>query len=155
MLRTEPKRFDDQAPSAILEFVDSPVDMRFKLTAAAALRDRRWAAQRGELDSADARVEADAAADVYTPLTLRNMRKVTRFRPGGEEAFEKMVLAMADMEVSSGAPLSDNGAKPAPEIKAGPTAPLGAKPDAKGMRARRWPIPVYARPKSMRDYPHM
>jgi hypothetical protein len=153
-LRTEPKRFDDQAPSAILEFVDSPVDMRFKITAAAALRDRRWAVQRGELDSSDATLGTQETEEVYTPLTLKNMRKVTRYRPNGEAIFEDMVRAMADLELPASPAPTGISAKRLPEIKAGQSLPLGVQPGDKGMKARRWPIPVYARPRSMRDFPH-
>ena len=72
VLRTEPKDKYDQAPSAILELVDGPKDMRFALTAAAVARDR-------------------ALGKRHTDLTQKNVEKVTRYRKGGREAFEEMV----------------------------------------------------------------
>ncbi|KAL9057025.1 MAG: hypothetical protein Q9162_002573 [Coniocarpon cinnabarinum] len=78
VLRTEPKK-EDQAPSAILELVDSPRDMRFGLTAQTIARDR-------------------ALGREHQPLTLQNMHKVTAFRAGGETALEEMVAEIEGME---------------------------------------------------------
>ncbi|KAL1836832.1 hypothetical protein VTJ49DRAFT_4613 [Mycothermus thermophilus] len=74
VLRTEPKNkyIADQAPSAILELVDGPRDMRFAMTAAAVARDR-------------------ALGKEHTELTRKNIAKVTRFRQNGREEFEEMV----------------------------------------------------------------
>jgi len=72
VLRTEPKDKYDQAPSAILELVDGPKDMRFAMTAAAVARDR-------------------ALGKPHTDLTHKNIEKVTRFRRDGHDAFEEMV----------------------------------------------------------------
>ena len=71
VLRIEPLK-EDQAPSAILELVDGPRDMRFAMTAKTLVRER--ATEAGVRD-----------------LTAKNILKVTRFRPGGEEALEETV----------------------------------------------------------------
>jgi len=62
----------DQAPSAILELVDGPKDMRFAMTARAVSRQR------------------DQEWDM-NEITERNIHKVTRFRKGGMEALEEAV----------------------------------------------------------------
>ena len=73
MLRTEPRNENnDQAPTAILELVDGPRDMRFAMTARTIARERKT--EGGIRD-----------------ITLRNVQKVTRFRADGEEALQKMV----------------------------------------------------------------
>jgi large subunit ribosomal protein L17 len=72
VLRTEPKDTYSQAPSALLEFVDSPKDVRFAMTAAAVARDL-------------------AEGREHTELTQKNVGKVTRYRAGGKGAFEDMV----------------------------------------------------------------
>lgn len=71
VLRIEPLK-TDQAPSAILELVDGPKDMRFAMTAATIARC------------------AEEDKDL-TDLTLTNIKKVTQFRKDGETALEKMV----------------------------------------------------------------
>lgn len=68
--RTEPKNKYDQGESAILELVDGPRDSRFMMTAKTVARDR--------LDGREA-----------TPVTAKNIQKVTRFR--GKDDFETMV----------------------------------------------------------------
>ena len=78
VLRIEPHK-EDQAPSAILELVDGPRDMRFAMTAKTLARQR--GSSRGP-----------------TELTLKNARKVTRFRPGGEEELERRVEEMEALE---------------------------------------------------------
>ncbi|OJI97648.1 hypothetical protein ASPVEDRAFT_24587 [Aspergillus versicolor CBS 583.65] len=72
VLRVEPKK-DDQAPSAILELVDGPKDMRFAITAKAVARRR------------------DQGLETLNELTLMNVRKVTRFRKDGVEALERAI----------------------------------------------------------------
>lgn len=72
MLRTETIDVYSQSASAILEFVDSPKDMRFHMTAAAVARDRELGKEHNE-------------------LTMRNMNKVTRFRKHGKDDFETLV----------------------------------------------------------------
>lgn len=79
MLRIEPLK-PDQAPSAILELVDGPKDMRFAMTA------RTIARQRGE-------------GEEINEMTLRNVEKVTQFRPGGEAALEEMIEKLNTLEV--------------------------------------------------------
>jgi len=72
VLRVEPKK-DDQAPSAILELVDGPKDMRFALTA------RTIARQRSQ------------GLETLNELTVTNVRKVTRFRKNGVEDLEDAI----------------------------------------------------------------
>ncbi|CCC10132.1 hypothetical protein SMACR_02710 [Sordaria macrospora] len=84
VLRTEPKDTYSQAPSAILELVDGPKDMRFAMTAATVARDRE---QKTE----------------STELTRKNMEKVTKFRKDGMRAFEDMVAKLRDMNFTAGA----------------------------------------------------
>lgn len=80
VLRTEPKNRADQAPSAILELVDGPKDMRFYMTAATVARDRRL-------------------GKPHTDLTLKNIEKVTRYRQNGKEEFEKLVEKIYQMNL--------------------------------------------------------
>ena len=70
----------DQAPSAILELVDGPKDMRFAMTA------RTVARRRGE-------------GMEINEMTARNIEKVTRYRPNGEKELEKMVEKLNKLEV--------------------------------------------------------
>ncbi|KAH8425743.1 mitochondrial 54S ribosomal protein bL17m [Aspergillus melleus] len=72
VLRVEPKK-DDQAPSAILELVDGPKDMRFALTA------RTIARQRSQ------------GLETLNELTTMNVRKVTQFRKDGVEDLEREI----------------------------------------------------------------
>ncbi|KAL4868140.1 hypothetical protein BDV12DRAFT_170134 [Aspergillus spectabilis] len=72
VLRVEPKK-DDQAPSAILELVDGPKDMRFALTAKTVARRR------------------DKGIETLDEITLMNVRKVTRFRKDGVEELEQAI----------------------------------------------------------------
>lgn len=69
VLRVEPKKAD-QAPSAILELVDGPKDMRFHLTARSVARQRAQ------------------GQDTLGEITTMNVRKVTRFRKDGVEDLE-------------------------------------------------------------------
>lgn len=78
VLRTEPRnRNDDQAPTALLELVDGPRDMRFAMTARTVARERET--EEGIRD-----------------VTLWNVRKVTRFRPNGEKELLTLANQMAD-----------------------------------------------------------
>lgn len=75
MLRIEPRnRNNDQAPSAILELVDGPKDMRFAMTAKTLMRERQSEGDRGIRD-----------------ITAKNVEKVTRFREGGMHELEATV----------------------------------------------------------------
>jgi large subunit ribosomal protein L17 len=65
----------DQAPSAILELVDGPKDMRFALTARAIARQREEGLKEHE-------------------LTALNKKKVTQFRKDGVEALEDAVAKL-------------------------------------------------------------
>ncbi|KAJ5587870.1 54S ribosomal protein L8 [Penicillium hispanicum] len=63
----------DQAPSAILELVDGPKDVRFAMTARTVARQR----EKGQ--------------DELNQLTALNVRKVTRFRKNGIEVLEEAI----------------------------------------------------------------
>jgi len=78
VLRIEPLR-PDHAPSAILELVDGPKDMRFAMTA------RTIAASR-------------AKGQDITEMTARNVEKITRYRPQGENELENMVEKISELE---------------------------------------------------------
>lgn len=67
VVRTEPRNPKDQAESAILEFVDGAKDTKFMMTAKTIARDALLGRK-------------------PTPLTLVNMRKVTKFRSKEELA---------------------------------------------------------------------
>ena len=71
VLRIEPRK-PDQAPSAILELVDGPRDMRFAMTAKTLVRER----------------EQDLGMG---PITAKNVKKVTKFRKGGMGALKAEV----------------------------------------------------------------
>lgn len=71
VLHIEPYN-DDAAPSAILELVDGPKDMRFAMTA----KSVAYHASKG---------------NQIPELTLMNMDKVTRFRPNGKQEFQNVV----------------------------------------------------------------
>ena len=79
VLRVEPKE-DDQAPSAILELVDGPKDMRFMITARTVARFKKEDKEINE-------------------MTQKNIEKVTRFRKDGDVAFENMVKRMSKMKI--------------------------------------------------------
>ncbi|KAK0514589.1 hypothetical protein JMJ35_003206 [Cladonia borealis] len=68
-------RNHDQAPSAILELVDGPRDMRFAMTAKTLARERLT--ENGVRD-----------------ITARNVAKVIRYRKDGEEELESLVRRM-------------------------------------------------------------
>ena len=71
VLRIEPlNKHHDQAPSAILELVDGPRDMRFAMTARSLVRERAAAGENAEKGIRD--------------ITARNVAKVTRYRARGE-----------------------------------------------------------------------
>lgn len=72
VLRVEPKK-DDQAPSAILELVDGPKDMRFAITARTVARQR------------------SQGLDTLNELTRLNVQKVTRFRKDGIDDLEREI----------------------------------------------------------------
>ncbi|KAI4086648.1 MAG: hypothetical protein LQ348_000884 [Seirophora lacunosa] len=76
VLRIEPmNKHYDQAPSAILELVDGPKDMRFLMTAKTLVRER-------------------TTQEGVRELTAKNVGKVTRFRPAGFEDLEREVKRM-------------------------------------------------------------
>lgn len=79
VLRIEPLK-EDQAPSAILELVDGPKDMRFAMTARTVARFRREGKELNE-------------------MTQRNVEKVTQFRKDGTKALERMVKKIKGMGI--------------------------------------------------------
>ncbi|KAE8445313.1 hypothetical protein EG329_013551 [Mollisiaceae sp. DMI_Dod_QoI] len=79
VLRVEPLK-PDHAPSAILELVDGPKDMRFAMTARTIAKDQ-------------------AQGQDATEMTERNVEKVTRYRPNGEEQLKEMVAKLSKLEV--------------------------------------------------------
>lgn len=94
MLRIEPLK-EDQAPSAILELVDGPKDMRFAMTA------RTIARCRGE------------GKDI-NEMTQRNIDKVTRFRPSGGSQLESMVNKLNNLEIGARDDYKEEQAKEMP-----------------------------------------
>lgn len=83
VLRTEPKDTYSQAPSALLELVDGPRDMRFAMTAAAMARD--WKLGR-----------------THHPTTKLNMAKVTRYRKdGGEQQLNELAKKLSGLGLMS------------------------------------------------------
>lgn len=82
-MRIEPTK-DDQAPSAILELVDGPKDMRFAMTAKTLARQKELAG------SKEAKINE---------LTQKNINKVTRYRKNGQEDLEDMVSKLRGLEV--------------------------------------------------------
>ena len=74
VLRIEPLK-PDQAPSAILELVDGARDTRFAMTAKTLVKQRDDGLGMNE-------------------ITAWNVRKVTRFREGGEDSLETEVLRL-------------------------------------------------------------
>ena len=89
VLRIEPLK-PDQAPSAILELIDGPKDMRFAMTA------RTLARQRSQDEK---REKGGQAPRGLNDLTLRNVKKVTRFREDGEKALESLARRFEQLGV--------------------------------------------------------
>ncbi|KAI4107756.1 MAG: hypothetical protein L6R37_001441 [Teloschistes peruensis] len=87
VLRIEPlnKHFD-QAPSAILELVDGPKDMRFAMTAKTLARERAEVEDEGEGEGLSEKLD-----EGIREITAVNVRKVTRYRPSGMEELDKEV----------------------------------------------------------------
>ncbi|PMD56924.1 ribosomal protein L17 [Hyaloscypha bicolor E] len=79
VLRIEPLK-SDQAPSAILELVDGPNDMRFAMTARTVATLRKQGRPLNE-------------------MTERNIEKVTRYREKGQRDLERMVKRMEEVEI--------------------------------------------------------
>lgn len=74
VLRIEPLK-EDQAPSAILELVDGPKDMRMAMTAKSIAHFRNKQGEDSKLND----------------MTAWNVRKVTRFRAEGDKDLDEMV----------------------------------------------------------------
>ncbi|KAJ5086322.1 hypothetical protein NUU61_007629 [Penicillium alfredii] len=100
---------NDQAPSAILELVDGPRDMRFAMTARAVARQR----SRGEQD--------------IWGLAAMNVRKVTRFRKDGveelESAISKLEIEKAKKSAKESKAAEKNKVAEADEVHARPQKP--------------------------------
>jgi large subunit ribosomal protein L17 len=79
VLLIEPLK-EDQAPSAILELVDGPKDMRFAMTARTV-----------------AKIQNDGKE--INEMTQRNIEKVTQFRKNGKKQLDAMVAHMRFLEV--------------------------------------------------------
>ena len=100
VLRIEPlNHHHDQAPSAILELVDGPRDMRFAMTAKTLVRERAAAAAAADTagDDDDQAGGGRRGEGGIRDITARNVVKVTRFRPGGEEELERTVRRLETM----------------------------------------------------------
>ncbi len=91
VLRTEPKDTYSQAPSAILQLVDGPNDMRFAMTAATIARDRML-------------------GKPHTPITRKNIEKLTRFRADGKTELENLVEKIGDWKLDEAAATKAAGA---------------------------------------------
>ncbi|KAI9734859.1 MAG: hypothetical protein M1834_001939 [Cirrosporium novae-zelandiae] len=78
VLRIEPLK-EDQAPSALLQLVDGPKDVRFSITASVVARLRQEGKSPNE-------------------LTSKNIKKVTQFRKGGIDALKKEVEKLGVIE---------------------------------------------------------
>jgi hypothetical protein len=83
VVRTESKNTYDQGESAILEFVDGKKDSRFMMTAKTLARDR-------------------LLGRTSTPVTLMNVKKVTKFRD--EKELEDMVQQFMIMSTEGEGP---------------------------------------------------
>ena len=106
MLRIEPRnRNHDQAPSAILELVDGPKDMRFALTAKTIVRERARddptttsssssSSSRPPPKEAQQQQQQQLGGVGLRDFTAKAIRKVTRFRPDGLEALEREVARL-------------------------------------------------------------
>lgn len=79
VLRIEPLK-PDMAPSAILELVDGPKDIRFAMTARTIAKEQ-------------------AEGKEPTEFTAKNIQKVTRFRKGGQGALKRAVNYLRDLKV--------------------------------------------------------
>lgn len=81
MLRIEPIK-EDQAPSAILELVDGPKDMRFAMTARVIAKELGEGQERSE-------------------ITNLNVKKVTQFRENGEEELQALAEKLRELNVDN------------------------------------------------------
>lgn len=75
---------EDQAPSAILELVDGPKDMRMALTAKTIAHIRH-------------RAEEENREFKINDMTAHNIKKVTQFRKDGTEDLKNMVQKFAKL----------------------------------------------------------
>lgn len=127
VVRTEPKNTYDQGESAILEFVDGKKDSRFMMTAKTLARDR-------------------LLGRPSTPVTLQNVKKVTKFRD--EKELEDMVqrfmilstegegAVAAEAQSAESARLADKESAAA-EVLAGDIVPESARSTKGGEQVKR------------------
>lgn len=117
VVRTEPKNTYDQGESAILEFVDGKKDSRFMMTAKTLARDR-------------------LLGRPSTPVTLQNVKKVTKFRD--EKELEDMVQRFMILSTEGEGAVEAQSAESAKlaekegaaaEVMAGDIVPESAKSD--------------------------
>jgi large subunit ribosomal protein L17 len=94
VLRIEPRK-EDQAPTAILEFVDSPNDTRLTLTAQTLAHRLREALPMNE-------------------LTALNVKKATQFRAGGVDELRELTRRFAKLGPSEDTPLAKRKVYPEP-----------------------------------------
>ncbi|MCJ1466929.1 hypothetical protein MMC07_005551, partial [Pseudocyphellaria aurata] len=91
-------RKHDQAPSAILELVDGPKDMRFAMTARTIMRERAAGDDQPPSNNNNTTNtpprRRDAPLGAIRDFTAMNIRKVTRFRPDGLDALEREVARL-------------------------------------------------------------
>ncbi|KAL7948928.1 putative ribosomal protein YmL8 [Trichoderma barbatum] len=122
VVRTESKNTYDQGESAILEFVDGKKDSRFMMTAKTLARDR-------------------LLGRPSTPVTLQNVKKVTKFRD--EKELEDMVQRFMILSTEGEGALEAQSAESAKlaekegaaaDIMAGDIVPESAK---SGQQAKR------------------
>ena len=99
VLRIEPEK-EDQAPSAILELVDGPKDMRFAMTAKTIANVREKGNQ-------------------INDMTAANIQKVTRYRPDGEQDLEEMVRKFETLAMEG-----DRGVEEVKKKKVYPRLPI-------------------------------
>lgn len=105
VLRIEPlNKHHDQAPSAILELVDGPRDMRFAMTAKSLLRERAAATTTTTTNkNTAAAIHGEEAVDMgIRDITAKNVLKVTRYRAGGETDLQKEVERLEAAERALG-----------------------------------------------------
>ena len=105
--KDDPQYNPGQNPSAILELVDGPKDMRFAMTARALVKTRA-AAEAAEEGDAEVDDEVEGVRRIggrlKKPMEIReilaaNIRKVTRFRENGEVSLATEVQRLEQLEV--------------------------------------------------------
>jgi ribosomal protein L17 len=101
VLRIEPEK-EDQAPSAILELVDGPKDMRLALTART-------------IAFGENKAEEEGREFEITDMTAHNIMKVTKFRKTGDKDLRDMVDKFKELHTKG-----DHGVEEVKKIKVYP-----------------------------------